>query len=161
MDSIVIKNSRWLYFVFLIASFGFVVVGIWMIFEGIMLGWVSIAFFGSGALIFIWQIFDSRPRLIIDSEGITDRTLGVGKIVWADIEDASIKSIQGTDFICLKLVDPEKYLGRLSKVGRGIVDINRSLGFTESNLNLSGVQANTQEVFEPEFTDKKKANTVL
>lgn len=148
MEKLTIKNARWKNVLLLIGSFGFVAVGIRMIVHGESFGWVPVLFFGCGIPIFIWQIADARPRLIIDEHGVTDRTLGVGRIAWSDIEAAYVRSISGNDFICLELKNPEKYKQRLSKVKQAMASANRGLGFTDFNLNLSGVNAKTEEIFE-------------
>lgn len=148
MEKLVIKNSRWKYVLLLIGSLGFVAAGIWMLIKGEWFGWLAILFFGSGIPIFIWQIADARPRLIIDEQGVLDRTLGVGRIAWSDIEAAYVRSINGNDFICLELKNSEKYGQKLSKVKRAMASANRGLGFTDFNLNLSGVDARTDEIFE-------------
>jgi len=148
MEKLIIKNSRWKYVLLLIACIGFVVAGIWMVIDGEWFGWLSILFFGFAIPIFIWQIVDARPRLIINAHGVLDRTLGVGTIAWSDIEAAYVRSISGNDFICLELKNPEKYSRKLSKVKRAMAKANRTLGFTDFNLNLSGVDARTDEVFE-------------
>lgn len=148
MEKLLIKNSRWKYVLLLIGSLGFVASGIWMVIEGKQFGWFAILFFGSGIPLSIWQIADSRPRLIIDEHGVLDRTLGVGLIPWSDIEAAYVRSISGNDFICLELKNSEKYSQKLSKVKQAMAAANRKLGFTDFNLNLSGVDAKTEEVFE-------------
>ena len=148
MEKLVIKNSRWKYVLLLIGSIGFVVGGIWMLMRGKPFGWAAIVFFGSGIPIFVWQLADSRPRLLIDEQGVLDRTLGVGRIAWSDIRAAYVRSIYGNDFICLELKNPEKYSHKLSKVKRAMAAANRGLGFTDFNLNLSGVDVSTDEVFE-------------
>ena len=148
MEKLIIKNSPWKYVPLLIGCLGFVAVGIWLVVHGKASGWVPIMFFGSGIPVCIWQIADARPRLIIDERGVVDRTLGVGRIAWSDIEAAYVRSINGNDFICLELRNAEKYSQKLSKVKRAMAAANRSLGFTDFNLNLSGVDANTAEVFE-------------
>jgi len=132
----------------LIASVGFVATGIWLVSHGQSFGWVVILFFGSGLPIFLRNLIDSRPRLVIDADGVTDRTLGVGRIAWSDIESAYLQSIQGNDFICLELKDPAKYAQKLSKVRRAMAAANRNLGFTDFSLNLSGVNADSSQVFE-------------
>lgn len=148
MQKLGINTSRTKTLFLLIAAMGFVATGIWLVVHGNMFGWVAIMFFGSGIPIFIWQIVDSRPRLMIDDEGVTDRTLGVGRILWSDIQGAYVMSISGNDFICLDLKEPEKYWQKLSKVKRAMASANRKLGATEFNLNLSGVTASTEEIFE-------------
>ena len=148
MDKLIIKNSRWKYVLLLIVCIGFVTAGIGMVINGERFGWLGILFFGSGIPLLIWQIADSRPRLVIDEQGVLDRTLGVGCIAWSDIEEAYVRSISGNDFICLILKNPEKYAQKLSKVKRAMASANRGLGFTDFNLNLSGVDARTDEIFE-------------
>ena len=148
MEKLIIKTSRWKYFLLLIGCIGFVTAGIWMVTDGKSFGWLAILFFGTGIPISIWQIADSRPRLIIDGHGVLDRTLGVGRIAWSDIEAAYVRSISGNDFICLELKNAEEYAQKLSKVKRAMAAANRNLGFTDFNLNLSGVNARTDEVFE-------------
>jgi len=148
VEKLIIKNSRWKYVLLLLGSIGFVACGIWIVIDGSWLGWFAIVFFGSGIPLFIWQLADSRPRLIIDDYGVLDRTLGVGRIAWSDIEAAFVRSISGNDFICLELKNPEKYAQKLSKVKQAMTAANRNLGFTDFNLNLSGVDARTDEVFE-------------
>ena len=148
MEKLIIKNSPWKYVPLLIGCLGFVATGIWIVAHGKPFGWVPIIFFGCGIPVAVWQIADARPRLIIDERGVVDRTLGVGRIAWSDIEAAYVRSINRNDFICLELKDPEKYSHKLSKVKRAMAAANRGLGFTDFSLNLSGVDVSTEEVFE-------------
>jgi hypothetical protein len=148
VEKVEIKNSRWKYWTFLFISLGFVAAGIGMVFDGEIYGWTGILLFGGCALVFIRQLIDSRTRLIIDQNGIFDRTMGVGIIHWEEIENAYVMSISGNDFICLELTNPEKYTRKLSKVKQALASANHSLGVTDLSLNLSGVDASTEDVFE-------------
>lgn len=122
MTPIEIKSSRSKYIALLIVAIGFVVCGSFILLIGgpVLIGWMSIIFFSAGIPLFTWQIFNRRPRLKIDDTGIEDQTLGVGKIAWEDIRGAFVKTIQGNDFICLKLIDPEKYIGKLNTVKKAM-----------------------------------------
>jgi len=54
---------------------------------------------GLASLHFMWRAFDSRPRLIVDAEGVTDRTALVGGplfVSWSDILDVSVSKRAGT-----------------------------------------------------------------
>ncbi len=155
VDRLVIKTNRWKYFWLLLISCGFVAAGVIIILDSrqhqsddIWIGWTTLLFFGSCAVIFVWQIIETRPRLIIDEHGIRDRTLGVGLIPWSEIEGAYIRSISGNDFICLELHSPERWVSKLSPIGRALATTNAALGFSALNLNLSGVDARAEEVFE-------------
>jgi len=116
--------------------------------RGTMAGWSGIIFFGGCALVAVWQLIDSRPRLIIDEVGIFDRTLGVGVIPWAEIQGAYLRSVSGNDFICLHLRDSDRYLQRTNAVKRALAGANAALGFTPISLNLSGVAADSNDILE-------------
>jgi len=54
------------------------------------------------SLHFVRRAFDGRPRLIVDSEGITDRTALVGSslfVPWSDIVDVSLRWGSGVGLI--------------------------------------------------------------
>ena len=153
MQPIVITNSRWKYVLLLLVCLGFVAGGVLMLMmdkqpKTIVGGWGCIVFFGAGVPIAVWQIFDSRPRLMIDEHGINDRTMGVGLIPWSEIEDAYVKSIERNDFICLVVRDPSLWMHKVSPVKKAMVAANLKLGFTELNVNLSGVDVSTQQIHE-------------
>jgi hypothetical protein len=153
MDTLVITNSRWRYQLLLLVSLCFVGSGVFIL-RGAKTtaeswtGWIDVLFFGACAAVFVWQLFERRPRLKIDEHGINDRTLGVGLIPWSEITDAYVKSIQSNDFICLTVRDPNRWIGKLSPVGRAMLKANQALGFTELNINLSGTNARTREILE-------------
>ena len=134
----------------LVVACGFVAAGVFLLVAGDdEARWVGIAgivFFGACALVFLWQLFDRRPRLIIDDIGVFDRTLRVGRIPWDDIEDASLASIQGQAFICLSLRDEAQWVAKLPPLQRRLVGANRALGFSGLNLNLSGVDVDPSAV---------------
>jgi hypothetical protein len=113
-----------------------------------LIGGACVLFFGGGALVALRQLFDSRPRLVIDDSGILDSTLGVGTIPWSEILDARVQSIQGNDFICLSVRNPEMWIHSYSPVQRALVSANKALGFTELNINLAGVAADTARIHE-------------
>lgn len=151
-DTLVAGNSRLRYAVLLLGSLGFVAVGGFIVARvpgaQAWIGWASIVFFGGCALIGLRQVFDSRPRIVIDRRGIFDRTLGVGVIPWDDIVGAGLTAIQGNHFVCLELRNPDYWLGKLSPWQRRVVALNRGLGFAALNLNLSGVAADPHRVME-------------
>lgn len=131
----------------------FVAIGIFILsiendLKSIIIGWSCIVFFGFGVLTFLWQIFDTRPRVVIDQIGVFDRTLGVGIIEWQDIEHAYLNSIMKNDFISLVLKNPEKYLQKTSKPKAKLARYNKTLGFETININLSGVNIDSKEVFD-------------
>ncbi len=153
MEKISIGNSRLRYFVLLLASLGFVIGGLFLMSskkECLTQAplWGSIIFFAACSIVFIWQIIDSRPRLVIDDNGIFDRTLRIGIISWADIEDAYLASINRQSFICLKLKDENKYLSKMTAIGKAIKSANIALGFQPININLSSLAVEPEQICE-------------
>lgn len=125
-------------------ALGFVVLGIFMAFQatdwrGNLVAWTSIIFFGFGLFVFIKQLLNNSPRIILDDEGIEDKSLGIGKILWEDIESAYPNRIKTNKFISLKVRNSEKYLQRNSKFQAKLASYNKSLGFETLNLNLVGL----------------------
>ena len=129
-------------------ALGFVAVGVFILHENPIVGWITMVFFGACALMGVRQLFDSRLRLVIDDSGVWDRTLEVGVIEWPDIRGAFIKTMSGHAFVCLELQDPVKYTSRLSPIVRRTVSLIQSLGFTDLSLNVAGTGLNAERVLE-------------
>jgi hypothetical protein len=139
---LVVRPSRTKYILSLMASGAFVACGVLLVTGSDSAGWVgwaSIVFFGAGIPLFVRQLLDSKPRLVIDDEGVFDRTLGVGIIPWSEIESAYVKSAHGNDFVCLVLRDPQRWTGQLPSAQQALVKANVKLGFQPLNINLSGM----------------------
>jgi hypothetical protein len=148
---IVIRRSAGVFLVMLAASGSFVAAGVCILLADPRQGpmaWGCISFFGGCALVSLWQLLDARPRLVVDEDGIYDRTLHVGRIGWGDIKGAYLKSIQDHDFICLVLFDDEEYVRRLPPLLRSMVQLNESLGFTPISINLTGIHGQTEQLLE-------------
>jgi hypothetical protein len=125
----------------LVTSLAFVAAGVFVLFtrrpDSTAMGWATILFFGGCAAVFVRQLLDARPRLVLNDEGILDRTLKVGVIRWEDILGAEVAAISGQNFVALHLRDASRYTARLGPVYRRLVELNESLGFARLNVNLS------------------------
>ncbi len=145
-------NSKLKYGMFLLLSMACVAIGAFMVLGGekILIGWLCIGFFFLGTLICLWAIFDSRPRLILDEDGVIDRYLGVGKIFWKDIKGLSVITAYKNDFVCLQMDEDsnQRYLSNLSPIKRKLLTANVALGWPPLNLDLSGIKGSTEEIFQ-------------
>lgn len=156
--NIVIGPSRWRHVMLLLGSLAFVAGGVFIlgmppsrgesVQEQQTIGWGCIIFFGGCGLVGVWQLIDLRPRLIIDDDGIYDRTLGVGRIPWEEIQGAYLLTVSGHDFICLELLDADRYLQRTNPVKRALAGAKTALGFAPISLNLSCVAADSRDILE-------------
>jgi hypothetical protein len=144
MDTIEVKFSRVKISLLILIALIFVIGGIFILFVGKdlrakIIGWSSIIFFGFCLFVFLKRFLNTEPRIILDDEGIEDKSLDVGKILWEDIAAAYPNNIMTNKFISLKLKDVEKYSRRISKPKQKLASYNQSLGFETLNLNLIGL----------------------
>jgi hypothetical protein len=125
----IIKLSKTKFLFTTLGSFAFVALGInlWMIANAQTrvppiavqaLAIMCILFFGLGAVIGSIKLFDNRPGIIIDQEGIN--IVGAYFIKWEDINDYSTVQVENTKCLLLYVQNPEDYIasaGRLKQVG--------------------------------------------
>ncbi|MGI8468144.1 MAG: STM3941 family protein [Pyrinomonadaceae bacterium] len=157
MDDFIVKNSVSKNIFYVVVFLILVAGGIFMVTQAkdskeVLWGWAGIVFFGLGAIVFLQRTLTGKPRIVIDENGIFDRTLGVGTIEWRDIENAYKNSItvgiKRSDFISLVLKDPQKYLQRGSKIKAKIAFLNNALGFEKLNINCDGLDDSTDTILD-------------
>ena len=134
----------------LLVCLAFVLVGAGLLVSddsgGRMTGLASVLFFGVGVGVAAKQLLDRRPRLVLDAHGVTDRTLGVGRIAWSDVRAAHLVRIGRNPFIALTLRDPEVYLARLTAMKQRLARANATVGMPPLSLNLMSVAARPEDV---------------
>jgi len=113
-----------------------------------VVGWIGIGFFGLGVIAFPVRFFRSEPQIVINEEGIDDRRLKIGVIRWADIRSLSIRSLNSVKFLCIELVEPEKYLARLPRWKRSLGWTNEILGFPAMTIGFTGLSPGIAQVWE-------------
>ena len=79
-----------------------------------IIGIVGVIFFGLCLVFISRKLFDNKPGLIIDENGITDNTnaTSMGLIEWNDITMVEKKQVMSTKFLILHTNNPEKYIQR-------------------------------------------------
>ena len=75
--------------------------------------------------------------LRFDEHGVFDRRLGVGTILWQDIEDVQLQVTEENRFLCFRLRNPEPYLARLKGDRREKILYQHSLGMTGFNVEVA------------------------
>lgn len=111
-----------------------------------LVGWVGVGFFSLAFLVLPRQLFRAGPQLVIDERGLEDRRSKLGRIDWADIVLLSVVEVRGQKFLSIQVVEPKKYLDRLSTPGRISAQANRSFGFSEISIGFSGLSHSAVEV---------------
>jgi len=151
LERLEIGNNKKRYAMMLALSMVFVLGGIFVLAttrdpEKLWQIGASTAFFALCAATFIYQLADKRPRIVIDDSGIYDRMLRIGTIAWEDIDGAYVQRVESQPFVCLRLKDEEKYIGKLTGPMKLLVKGNQAMGCTAISLNLSGVKARPEDV---------------
>jgi len=136
---------------FLGMSLPFVVFGIWMVTQepyGTMdyiMGWFAICFFGLGIPIGLFHTFDKRPQIIINENGVWDRTSKQDIIKWEQIIESYILDLFDQKFI--SIVADKSFLFK-KKQYKWAAKINKEIGAQRLNLQLGQINVNEHELNE-------------
>lgn len=113
-------------------------------------GLTAIILGGLGSFLFAKELKNNKPRIIFDDEGLTDTSLKVGKILWSDLCGTNLMQVHKSKWITLEMSEDtyDKYLSQLGPLQRKMLAGNVAMGLTPLNLNVIGLKANAEEVFE-------------
>ncbi|MDY0780782.1 STM3941 family protein [Tenacibaculum sp. IB213877] len=136
----------------------FVLIGIWMIPEKPILGWLSIALFGLAYPFGIFNLFDKKPIIIINEIGIYDRSTNTDFINWELIQDAYPLDINGQKFVCLVIDEKYKPSNNKSSLYKNAVKLNEAIGAQELNIHLGQIQKIDEVKLTQFILEMSKAN---
>jgi hypothetical protein len=147
-DEIIIPQSKSNVILLLLGALAFVGASLWIWFiadtqtrfnplfvKGIAI--VGVVFFALCAFYSCVKVFDGKPGLIIDKEGIVDNSSAVaaGRIPWIEISELRVAEIAGQRFVTILVSDPQRYVGRSGSLRRMLNAAN--LKMTGSPINIS------------------------
>lgn len=118
----------------------FVAIGILMIFEkpvgsfDYVMAWFCICFFGLGIPVGLFHTFDKRLQIVINENGIWDRTTKQDEIKWEQIKRAYPLNIYNQKFVSLALDDTFVIKKKLYKWA---AKLNEAVGAQKINLQVS------------------------
>jgi hypothetical protein len=151
MTEIKLYKSSWKGIRLIALSLPFVIIGIWMIskeeigtFDYIM-GWLCVSFFGLGIPLGFFVLFDKRPQIIINENGISDRTLKQGEIKWEQIIETYPIDIHNQKFISIIVDETFEFKKKQYKWAE---KLNEFVGAQKLNLNLSQIKIDEIELTE-------------
>ena len=164
METITIKNSIVKNLTFLLSSLCFIALSLFFFYfpdQPIFnyLGGFGLLFFGFLTFAFFAQVFDREPRLIINSEGISDRTLKTGVIGWYDIKNVYLQKMGNSRFVCLVIEDEEKYLLGNHQESKKVSFIKNHLAMETINKNIDGLDIEDIELIKVLKTEIAKHET--
>ena len=162
-DPIEIPLSKKKLLLMLAGSVGFILIGFWFIIDPpkisnpyfgdptllLLLGIVSILFFGICAVYIARKLPDNKAGLIIDSSGLIDNSSGVsaGRILWSDIQDISVIEIHRQKLIMLQVKNPQDYIDRQkSRFKRKMMQMNFNMYGTPLSITSNSLKIEFNEL---------------
>lgn len=109
-----------------------------------VIGYLSLAIFLPALLYIFYRLFDDSPRVIIDSNGIMDKSAATspGFIPWHEIEEFTIKEVFEVQFIGIVLKNPGYVNRSLHPVARFLNSLNKK--FYSSQYMISTQDLNIE-----------------
>lgn len=110
-------------------------------------------FFAVGSVLILKQAFNSKPVIVIDTNGFTNfksgKSKGQRKILWDEVEEISIENILSENFVCVHLKDEEAYLETMSRGERMGAKGNIKLGFPAISISANSFKNyNNNELYQ-------------
>ena len=112
------------------------------------IGLFTILFFGVCTLFAIKKLFDNKPGLVINPEGIIDNSSGssLGFIPWDDVIGVDQYQIERQKFVSILVSDPHKYAERGNSLQRMAHRANINLCGTPIVISANSLQVNHEQL---------------
>jgi hypothetical protein len=115
-----------------------------------VVGVIGIVFFGLGALYIFYKLFDTKPALIIDNDGIFNNTSATSDghmIPWREIKGIRIVKVRSTKFILVDIEKPEVFIKNFGGITNKLMSANNRMYGTPVSIACSFLERNTNDVF--------------
>lgn len=112
-------------------------------------GLLTMIIFGPFSLFHLKQLFNSEMGLVINEQGVIDRSgpNGVGLIQWKDMTDIKIFQIKSTKILVLLVSNPEFYIEHApGTISRKLMQMNWKLSGSPINLASAGLKCSFSEL---------------
>nr|WP_321356993.1 STM3941 family protein [uncultured Draconibacterium sp.] len=145
MTEIKLYKSPWKALKLLGLTIPLIAVGIWLILRAEsslldrIMGWIGVPFFGFGFFLAFFHLFDRRHQIIINTNGIWDRTTKQDFISWNLIKNAKPLNIFGQKFISLTM---DKSFKSRNKQYSWARKLSKEVGSSGLDLQLSQIKIN-------------------
>ena len=109
---------------------------------------VGASFFGLCSIYAFFKILDSRPGLMIDSQGIVDNSSAVaaGRIFWHEIIGLNVSEIAGQRFITIEVVDPKRFAEGGAFLRRTLNAVNTKVTGSPINISTNSLRLNFDQL---------------
>jgi hypothetical protein len=126
-----------------------------------IVGIFAVCFFCLVGIYIVPKLFDKKPGLILDENGIIDNSsaVSVGLILWKDIISIRTEKVQSTKFLIIEVDNPEKYVSGSSKFKNFLLKANMKMYGTPLSISSNGLKYNfnnLEELIKMEFEKHKE-----
>ena len=136
MEEIEIERSKGKMFMLLLISVAFIALGVWFMLQPEkirlyppavtwMIGAAAVLVFGGVLLKGVINFFDKRPGLVLNSAGIAIEN--TPPILWHTITKVEILKIQRTEFLMIRVNNPEELMGNAGALKKLTMQSNLKL----------------------------------
>ena len=110
------------------------------------LGYFFIIFFAITGTVMIWKMTDKSPKLIIDQQGITDKTSNT-EIFWRDIIKLSIFETHHQKMLMVHVSNPQEYIDKQTRaLNRKSMWVNYKMHGTPLSINTAILDISLDEL---------------
>ena len=157
METVRIYNSLWRMLLLVLTSLAFAVAGFLMAIHSpnvfhIVVGWISVVFFGFGGLIMLYGSLKERltgkPFLTITDEAVVMDGMKKTVIRFADVESFNVVRMGREEFIAVHYkpgVERQK-MDEANALGRSVRRLNRRLVNAQESITTNGTCMKAQEL---------------
>jgi hypothetical protein len=94
------------------------------------------------------KLFDNKPGLIIDQNGITDNSnmSSVGLIDWADITNINVGQVKSTKYLLIKNKNSQKYISRANKLNAMLLQANFKMYGTPISITSNSLKCDFEKL---------------
>lgn len=150
-DIVIYPSKRKLIVMFL-CSIVFIAIGMVMLMQDqggvVLLGGVSVAFFGMCGVYCAYRMLVPKPAVILTADAFYDQaSLGAaGRVLWSEVEEIKVYDMMGQSFLGVKMANPEEFLARCPGWKRSLMSANRAFVDTQINIPKVGIRGSLEQV---------------
>jgi hypothetical protein len=114
-----------------------------------LLGAVLMILFGFFIVNFVTKLKGNKPGLMIDAKGITDDSAltSVGQVLWTDVQEIKITSVNNQYFIMVIVKNPEEYIARVSGLKRKLLQSTYKNQGSPIMISVNGLECSLDDLF--------------
>lgn len=112
-------------------------------------GYAGSVFFAFCAISIFFKLFNRKPGLIIDKDGILDHSSAFSGhlITWDAITGLRVGQYKSTRFILIDLADPEAFISSMSGIKKALVQANHRMFDTPASIASTNLDCSFEELF--------------